>query len=147
MINGAQCVAHLLCMLVCNMMPLIAASIWLFLTRFCVVAAMHTEMPMHRSWLSCAQSPLLTGYTIFLSLSGLAMRLTLHVVTDLHCALTTIIACIFIAKTHWISACLLTLYAPAGFEQMLQGLEAALKHMTLKTCSHPETETIHLCTP
>ncbi len=49
MINGAQCIAHLLCMLVCNMMPLIAVSIWLFLTGLGVVAAMHTEMSMNRS--------------------------------------------------------------------------------------------------
>ena len=49
MINDAQCIAHLLCMLVCKMMPLIASSIWLFLTGLGVVAAMHTEMSMDTS--------------------------------------------------------------------------------------------------
>ena len=82
--------------------------------------------------------PLLTGYTIFVSLSGMAVRLTLHVVTDFHCALTTVIACSLIAKTHWMSACLLTLYAPACFEHMLQGLEAALTHTILALIRKPK---------
>ncbi len=141
MINGAQCIAHLLCMLVCNMMPLIAASIWLFLTGLGVVAAMHTEISVARSMHAGCHvhsPPLLTGCTIFLSLSGMAMRLALHTVTDVHCAFTMVIACIFIAKTIWISACLLTLYAPACFEQMLQGLEAALKHTVLAFIRKPK---------
>jgi len=141
MINDAQCIAHLLCMLVCNMMPLIAASIWLFLTGLGVVAAMHTEMSMARSMhagFRVHSPPLLTGYTILSSLSSMAMRLALHTVTDIHCALTMVIACIFIAKTHWISACLLALYAPACFEQMLQGLEAALKHTILALIRKPK---------
>ncbi len=66
------------------------------------------------------------------------MRLALHTVTDFHCALTTVIACIFIAKTHWISACLLTLYAPTCFEQLLQGLEAAIKHTILALIRKPK---------
>ena len=53
------------------------------------------------------------------------MRLTLHAVTNLHCTLTMVIA---FTNTHWISACVLTLYAPACFGQILQGFEAALKH-------------------
>ncbi len=70
----------------------------------------------------------LSAYTIFLSLSGMATRLALHAVTDFQCALTMVITYIFITKTHWISASLLILYALAWLEQMLQGLEAALKH-------------------
>lgn len=120
------------------MMPLIASSIWLFLTGLGGLAAMHTEVPMHKGMQAdfhVHSPPLLTGYTIIVSLSSMAMRLTLHVVTDFHCALTTVIACSFIAKTHWISACLLTLYAPACFGHMLQGLEAALTHTILKQCA------------
>ncbi len=141
MINGAQCIAHLLCTLVCNMMPLIAASIWLSLTGIGVVVAMHTKLSMAKSMhagFHVHSPPLLAGYTIFLSLFGMAMRLALHAVTDLHCALTMVIAYTFIRNTHWISACLLTLYAPACFEQILQGFEAALKHTILALIRKPK---------
>ena len=63
-------------------MPLIASSIWLFLTGLGVLAAMHTEMPMHKGMQAdfhVHSPPLLTKYTIIVSLSGMAMRLTLHV--------------------------------------------------------------------
>lgn len=123
------------------MMPLVASSIWLFLTGLSVLAAMHTETPMHKGMQAgfhVHSPPLLTGYTILVSLSGMALRLTLHVVTDFHCALATVIACSFIAKTHWMSACLLTLYAPSCFEHMLQGLEAALTHAILALIRKPK---------
>ena len=141
MINGAQCIAHLLRMLVCNMIPLIAASIWLSLAGLGVVAAMHTKLSMAKSMhagFHVHSPPWLTMHTIFLSLFGIAMRLALHAVTDVHCALTMVIACICIAKIHWISACLLTLYAPACFQQMLQGLEAALQHAILALIRKPK---------
>ena len=127
-INDAQCIAHLLYMLICNMTPLIASSIWLFLTGLGVVTAMDTEMSRSRSMhagFHVHSTPALSAYTIFLSLSGMAMRLALHAVTDFHCALTMVITYISITKTHWISACLLILYALACFKQMLQALEAA----------------------
>lgn len=82
--------------------------------------------------------PLPIMYTIFLSLFGIAMRLALHIATNLHCALTMAIAYIFVAETHWISACLLTLFAPAFGEQLLQGLEAALKHAILALVKKPK---------
>ena len=41
------------------------------------------------------------------------------------------------AKTYWMSACLLTLYAPALFEHVLQGLEAALTHTILALIRKP----------
>ena len=120
------------------MTPLIASFIWLFLTGLGVVAAMHTEMSRSRSMhdgFHVHSTPVLSAYTIFLSLSGMAMRLALHAVTDFQCALTMDI---FITKTHWISACLLILYALACFEQMLQGLEAALKHAILALIQKPK---------
>ncbi len=49
-INGAQCIAHLLCMLVCNMMPLIALSVWLFLTGLGVVAADTLSFSHYLAW-------------------------------------------------------------------------------------------------
>ena len=140
-INDAQCIAHLLCMLICNMTPLIASSIWVFLIGLGVLAAMHTEMPRSRSMhagFHVHSTPVLSAYTIFLSLSGMAMRLALHAVTDFQCALTMVILYTFTTKTHWISACLLIVYALACFEQMLQGLEAALKHAILALIQKPK---------
>ena len=54
---------------------------------------------------------------------------------DFQCALTMVITYIFITKTHWISACL---HALACFEQMLQGLEAVLKHAILALMQKPK---------
>ena len=130
-IHGAQYISHAVSMLAYNILPLIAASIWLSLTGLGVAVVMHAKLPLTKSMqtgLHVHSSLMLSMSTICFSLFGMAMRLTVHTVTNLHCILTIAITYTFVANTHWISACLLALHAPTCLEQLLEGFEATLQH-------------------
>ncbi len=65
-------------------------------------------------------------------------RLTIFILTQVHCMLTVIAAYSFLAQPHWVSACLVLLYAPKAKDRLTMKLTHVIQHAIQSSVKKPK---------
>ena len=96
-----------------TVLPILITSIWLTVSVYATAMHMHQTRPQTRmQFQSMLRLRLLQHCAVCISVIRIMASLTVSILTQLHCTLTLIAAYSFFVKPHWLSACLLMLYAP-----------------------------------
>ena len=123
------CVLHMLHMALCTLMPLLTTSTWLFISMYATAVSIHTAVSENRQPSKCVHSPrVLQTCVILVSLLSATANLTMFILTQVHCMLTLAAAYSFLTQPHWISACLIMLYAPEAIEKLTTRLTYVIEY-------------------
>ena len=97
----------------------------------------HTTMSEIRQPSKCVQSPrVMQACVILILLLSMTTRLTIFIFTHVHCMLLLTAACSFLAQPHWVSACLILLYAPKAVNKLTIKLTYTL-HYVIQSLVRP----------
>ncbi len=96
-----HCASCMLNMALCTLLTLLITSTWLSMSTYATALSMHTTMSENRQPSKCVHNPRVRQtYVILVSLLSMTARLTIFILTKVHCMLTLIAAYSFLAQPH-----------------------------------------------
>ena len=119
-----------------TLLPTLATSAWLSLSVLATAMSIHAETSRPSK---CVPSPqVVQTCVILVSLSSIAANITMFILTQVHCMLTVAFACSFFAQPHWITACLIMLYAPKAINQLTTRLAHDIQYAIQSLAKNPK---------
>ncbi len=126
-------------MALCMLLPLLTISTWLSISMYATAVSMHTTVSENRQPSKCVQSPrVMQTCVILVSLLSITASLTMFIFTQVHCMLTLTAAYSFLAQPHWISACLILLYAPKAIDKLTIRLTHVIEYAIQSLVKDPK---------
>jgi len=119
-----------------TLLPTLATSAWLSLSVLATAMSIHAETSRPSKYVPSPQ--VMQTCVILVSLLSIAANVTMFILTQVHCMLTVAAACSFLAQPHWITACVIMIYAPKAINQLTVRLAHVIQYAIQSLVKNPK---------